>query len=133
MTPAFAAEHRPCILFALDATEHGLSDSEWSSDSGASNAEVIASSALNMHLVELVTSRHLSRVTHHRRGYTTAECARAASSETSQSTCAIGEAPSKPARIDVRSLIRAALSQSSEQCPSTNVNDVASQVAAALR
>ncbi|KAG5503911.1 hypothetical protein GH5_04764 [Leishmania sp. Ghana 2012 LV757] len=110
-----------------------MSDSEWNSDSGASDDEASASSALNRHLVQLVTLRHLPRVTHRRRAFTTGESAWATDAEISHQSRVTGEAPRTKGRIDLRSLIRQALSQSNTQCPSANVDDVASRVVAALR
>ncbi|AYU79101.1 transcription elongation factor-like protein [Leishmania donovani] len=110
-----------------------MSDSEWSSDSGVSNAEAIVAAALNMHLVELMTSQHPSRVSHRRPAYATSESTRASSAKISHKTRASGEAPRKQARVDISNLIRQALSQSGAHCPSANVDEVAGQVVAALR
>ncbi|CBZ27345.1 transcription elongation factor-like protein [Leishmania mexicana MHOM/GT/2001/U1103] len=110
-----------------------MSDCEWSSDSGVSNAEAIAAAALNMHLVELVTLQHPSRVTRRRHVYPTSDDTKASSADISQPSRASGEAPRKHARIDISSLIRQALSQSGAHCPSANVDEVAGRVVAALK
>ncbi|CAG9574486.1 transcription elongation factor-like protein [Leishmania major strain Friedlin] len=110
-----------------------MSDSEWSSDSGVSNAEAIAAASLNKHLGELMTLQHPSRVTHRRPAYATSEGTTASSATISHTPRVSGEAPRKQARMDISSLIRQALSQSSAHCTSANVDEVAGRVVAALR
>ncbi|KAG5492994.1 hypothetical protein JKF63_01575 [Porcisia hertigi] len=110
-----------------------MSDSEWGSDSGASNTEANVASALSMHLVKLMSSRLPSRVTHRRCAPTPVGGASSTRAALSSSSRATGEATRSQTRIDVCSVIRQALSQSQAQCPSANVDDIASRVAAALR
>ncbi|KAG5477674.1 hypothetical protein LSCM1_04967 [Leishmania martiniquensis] len=109
-----------------------MSGSEWSSESGASDAERNASSALNIHLVELLTSSHLPRATYHRRALTTGDGAWAAFGKIIYLNPAKSESPHTQSRIDLRGLIQQALSQSRTRCPSVNADDMASRVAAAL-
>ncbi|GET88863.1 transcription elongation factor-like protein [Leishmania tarentolae] len=110
-----------------------MSESHWSSDSGASNPEAVAASTLNMHLVELMTLRHSSRVTRRRPACATSEVPMKSSTEISREAGASGEAPRKQARIDISNLIRQALLQSSSCCSFARVNEATSQVVAALR
>ncbi|KAG5500662.1 hypothetical protein JIQ42_04681 [Leishmania sp. Namibia] len=122
-----------CISHGRAAVKHDISNSEWNSDSGASDAEASASSALNRQLVELVTLRRLPRVTHRRRAFKTGESAWATDAEISHDSRVTGEAPRTKGLIELRSFIRQGLSQIKTRCPSANVDDVAGRVVAALR